>query len=90
MCLHSPGVSRIVISSISFAGLAEFLRGMGCMAAGWRTFVIKRKATALRPAEYFIGLAIARQEIQSRSFARQHVADANMHAWNNPTHGDGL
>lgn len=61
MCLHSPVVSRIVISSIAFAVLAQFLRGMGCVPAGWRTFVIKGKATTLGSAESFIG-----QQLQGR------------------------
>lgn len=100
MCLHSPKASQILISSIGLAGLAEFLRDMDRMTAGWRTFVIKRKATALGSANRSIESAI----IQSKRSDLVHSLDNMLQAqictigiiqltvmaYSSPTHRRGL
>lgn len=80
-----------MIRSIVFPGLAEFLVDVGHADADVRTFVVKRKATALGSVYAFIESAILKNKRSSpTSPLGDKAAGAKIIERNNPTHGDGL
>jgi hypothetical protein len=83
-------MSNVVISSV-FAGRAEFIWDIQPCGCGLAYLRDQEESYHARVCRQFSSVShYAEQETQSRSIARQHVAGADMHAWNDATHGDGL
>lgn len=80
-----------MIRSIVVPGLAEFLVDMGHGDADIRTFVVKRKATALGSVYALVESAILQNKrFNPVSSLGDKAAGAKIDDRNNATHGDGL